>query len=75
MAYFDSDKLDELEHIVDEAENPLTTKEVVEQSSTSRPTALRYLKHLQKQGRIKKKGTGTTLEWYTGDYIEKGDRE
>lgn len=74
MAYFDSEKLENLTQLIEDSEQPLKSSEVVEEIDMSKPTAIRYLKHLNKQGKIKKKGTGTSLEWYTGEYKERGER-
>lgn len=68
MPYFDSDKLENLKQLITDSDQPLKTTEVVDKIDMSKPTAIRYLKQLEKREEIKKKGTGTSLEWYTGSY-------
>lgn len=63
----DDDPADTIHRIVDDALRPLSTPEVAEKSGYSKPTALKYLKHLHANGDIEREERGNTYYWYTGD--------
>lgn len=66
MFDFGGDPEEEIYRIVGTSLGTLTTSEVAARSSYSKATVLKYLKKLNRKGRINRKTQGNTYYWYTG---------
>ena len=58
---------EEVQSIVNSSLRKLSTSEVAARSNYSKPTVLKYLKKLNRQGKIRRQKRSNTYYWYTGN--------
>ncbi|KXB05568.1 hypothetical protein AKJ50_00580 [candidate division MSBL1 archaeon SCGC-AAA382A13] len=61
------DPKNEIYSIVNSSLRKLSTSEVAARSNYSKPTVLKYLKKLNRQGEIRREKRSNTYYWYTGE--------